>query len=206
MANNKRCERLILQIREIARDLSDVAIDAITENASFLELGFDSLFLTQLSASCQKSFGIKITFRQLFNDLPTIAALGAYLDQKLPIEQAIGGGDAEEIPAVPVETMNPRVSVPVTAPQAFTPVLPPVPAQAVPDAATPVAPRVLDEQSAAGIEGVLVRQLELMEAQLQLLQGLPPGLVAGVTAPQTSVMSALVESPATVAPAAPAAK
>lgn len=202
MANNGRCDRVILQVREIARDLSGVSLETISENASFLELGFDSLFLTQLSASCQKSFGVKVTFRQLFNDLPTIAALGAYLDQKLPAEQVVAEGNAKEKPAVSVQTTNVPVSVPAAVPAAFAiaPVSVPLQVQAVPDAAALFTPITLDEQSAGKVESVLVRQLELMTAQLRLLQGLPADMGAGVATAQTSATPSATE---TGAPAKP---
>ncbi|HKS76882.1 MAG TPA: phosphopantetheine-binding protein, partial [Terriglobales bacterium] len=196
MANNGRCEGVILQVREIARDLSGVSLETISENASFLELGFDSLFLTQLSASCQKSFGIKVTFRQLFNDLPTIAALGAYLDQKMPAEQPIAGGNAVEKPAMSAETTNVPVSTPVSVPPApaIAPVLPVVSAQM--DATASLMPVSFDEQSAAGIESVLVRQLELMTAQLRLLQGLPGDLMVAVPAAvASSTVQAAIQAP-----------
>src|SRR5215469_12843556 len=194
MANNGRRERVILQVREIARDLSGVSLETIAEDAGFLELGFDSLFLTQLSASCQKSFGIKVTFRQLFSDLPTIAALGAYLEQKMPTEQSIVGGKAEEKAAVSVETKNVPDSAPFAAPPApaIAPALPRLPLQA--DAAASLMPIAIDEQSVTGIEGVLVRQLELMSAQLRLLQGLPADMVVAVPAAEASPVPAAVQA------------
>ena len=102
MASNERRERLVQKIREIAGDLSGVSLDTITENASFLELGFDSLFLTQLSSACQKAFGVRITFRQLFSDLKSVAALGAYLDEKLPAEHILPAAATGASKAAPV--------------------------------------------------------------------------------------------------------
>jgi glutamate-1-semialdehyde aminotransferase/thioesterase domain-containing protein/acyl carrier protein len=174
MASNSRRERLIQQVREIAQDLSGVALETVTEDATFLELGFDSLFLTQLSAACQKAFGLRITFRQLFSDLPTIAALASYLDQKLPEDKTVSASDAEEKPPMPEK--------PTTIPAA-TQALSVVPAPvAVPvhvqvraglNAAASFTPIALSEDaSATGMEGVIARQLELMTAQLRLLQGL----------------------------------
>lgn len=58
----------------------------MNENATFLELGFDSLFLTQANSAIRKKFKVKLTFRQLFEEAPTIAALAAYLDRQLPAD------------------------------------------------------------------------------------------------------------------------
>jgi amino acid adenylation domain-containing protein len=49
----------------------------------FLELGFDSLFLTQATQALQRKFGVKLTFRQIMEQYPTIASLAAYLDTVL---------------------------------------------------------------------------------------------------------------------------
>ena len=68
---------------EIFEDLSGLDISGEDENASFLEIGFDSLFLTQVTQSLQQKFGLKITFRQLMEDLSTLDALSTYIDGHL---------------------------------------------------------------------------------------------------------------------------
>lgn len=79
-----REEHLRSLITDIFEELSGLTIADDDKNASFLELGFDSLFLTQVSQSLQSKFGIKITFRQLLGDQSTLAALSDYIDQQLP--------------------------------------------------------------------------------------------------------------------------
>ncbi len=54
------------------------------ETKSFLELGFDSLFMTQISLAFQKKFEVKITLRQLLETTPTIFAIAEFIDGKLP--------------------------------------------------------------------------------------------------------------------------
>ncbi|HSK78218.1 MAG TPA: acyl carrier protein, partial [Thermoanaerobaculia bacterium] len=76
----------------------------------FLELGADSLALVEALRGLQESFGVKLTIRQLFEQLPSIAALAAYLDQTLPAEAA--AAPAPPVPVVPVRP-GPSVSVPV---------------------------------------------------------------------------------------------
>ena len=120
MASNERREQLVQTIREMARDLSGVSLETITADASFLELGFDSLFLTQLSSACQKAFGVRITFRQLFSDLKSVSALGAYLEEKLPANFAL--------PAAATSTQKPAQQTPVPAPVAAPVVAPVLPA------------------------------------------------------------------------------
>lgn len=199
MANSKRCERLIEKVRDIAGDLSGVSREAITEHATFLELGFDSLFLTQLSAACQKTFGLRITFRQLFSDLPTIAALGSYLDQKLPADKFATVSAAEEKPAMPEKP----IAVPAAAPArtvAAIPVSVPVPAQVrvAPDPAALFLPLALSDDAvpADGMENVIARQIELMAAQLRLLQGLSLDATVVVRQIQTNAEAVAVQPPA----------
>jgi amino acid adenylation domain-containing protein len=81
-----RSVRLRALLSELFLDLSGVTITESESSATFLDLGFDSLFLTQVTQSLQSKFGIKITFRQLLGDLSTIDALSNFLDQKLAPE------------------------------------------------------------------------------------------------------------------------
>ncbi len=70
------------------------------EPASFLELGFDSLLLTQLASSLKKEFKIPISFRQLSESISDLVELVDYLDQQLPEEEfnekkVAGGVDSD---------------------------------------------------------------------------------------------------------------
>jgi amino acid adenylation domain-containing protein len=90
----------------IFEELSGLDIAGEDPGASFLEIGFDSLFLTQVTQSLQSKFGLKITFRQLMDDLSTLDHLSAYVDNH------IAPGLYEE--AAPVAA-TPDVPVPPTA-------------------------------------------------------------------------------------------
>jgi amino acid adenylation domain-containing protein len=78
-----RQAKIVTVLTEIFEELSGVDISASDGATSFLEMGFDSLFLTQVTQSLQGKFGVKITFRQLLGDLATMNALSEYLDGKL---------------------------------------------------------------------------------------------------------------------------
>ncbi len=197
MASNERREQLIQKIRELARDLSGVSLETITADASFLDLGFDSLFLTQLSSACQKAFGVRITFRQLFSDLKSVSALGAYMDEKLP--------SGYLMPASPTAAHRPAAQAPTAAPVAAPVIIPRAPVLSAPvqvpiPAATqaPIVPMALEQPATSipGLEGVLIQQLELMTAQLRFLRGLPADAAMAVTSPQTlSVQSVNLTNP-----------
>ena len=53
---------------------------ALDPTASFADLGFDSLFLTQANAQFRKQFGVRITFRQIFEEAPSIDSLAGFID------------------------------------------------------------------------------------------------------------------------------
>jgi amino acid adenylation domain-containing protein len=75
-----RKDTIRLLLIEIFEELSGLDISGEDASASFLEIGFDSLFLTQVTQSLQQKFGIKITFRQLMEDLSTLEELSIYID------------------------------------------------------------------------------------------------------------------------------
>ncbi len=95
--NRGRKERIIGKLANTFAELSGMEATEIDPAATFLELGFDSLFLTQVSQSLQSGFGVKITFRQLLDQLSSIEALATYMDERLPPEQM-----AEPAPVAPV--------------------------------------------------------------------------------------------------------
>lgn len=66
-------------LAQVLRDASGFELDALNANASFLELGFDSLFLIQLSQRLKRKYSVKIAFRQLIEDVSTIDLLIDYL-------------------------------------------------------------------------------------------------------------------------------
>lgn len=74
-------------IDELQR-LSGIDLTGASPDLSFIELGFDSLFLTQAAVALYKRFGVKITFRQLLQDLPSPAAVAEFLDQQAPAAPA----------------------------------------------------------------------------------------------------------------------
>src|SRR5260370_27487177 len=79
-----RALRICGMLSELFQDLSGVSISANEYAATFLDLGFDSLFLTQVTQALQPKFNSKVTFPQLLGDLSTIEALGHFQYHNLP--------------------------------------------------------------------------------------------------------------------------
>ncbi len=85
-ATSSRKERLVAELRKQLQKISGMDLTTVSDKAAFLDLGFDSLFLTQASLFLKKHFGPKITFRQMAEELSCLDALGTYLDEQLPPE------------------------------------------------------------------------------------------------------------------------
>ena len=139
--------------------------------AGFLELGLDSLFLTQASNAIQKEFGAKIPIRALLEDCSTLATLAARLDTLLPDDAA---------PPAPAAAPAP-VAAPaaVTAQLAVTPVVDGL--SAAVRANTAAAPSL-------EMAGVFAQQLAIIARQLEILGGTAAGAVDA--APMQAVSNA----------------
>src|SRR5580698_1488208 len=75
---------LLDDLKKLFGDLAGQDLSSAPGEASFFDLGFDSLFLTQASQALRKRFGVKITFRQLLEDLNSLDAMAAFLADKIP--------------------------------------------------------------------------------------------------------------------------
>ena len=71
-------------VSEIFADLSGVRIESSEASTSFLEMGFDSLFLTQVSQALQSKFAVKVTFRQLLGDQSSLNLLAEFINEQIP--------------------------------------------------------------------------------------------------------------------------
>jgi amino acid adenylation domain-containing protein len=79
-----RQEILTDKLKELFEDASGIEIDPASTDVNFIEMGFDSLLLTQIATNLKKEFNVQITFRKLFEEYNTIDTLAAYLDANLP--------------------------------------------------------------------------------------------------------------------------
>ena len=151
------------KLRTLFSELSGIAASELDAAASFLESGFDSLFLTQASTAIQKTFGAKIAFRDLLEDLSSLKAVAERLDQILPAEAF----------AAPKPAPRPT---PVAA------------ARTVMATASQAAVAPVSAASLGALEQVLVQQLELMRSQLEIIRrGVGSAAVAeAAVAPTTS--------------------
>jgi amino acid adenylation domain-containing protein len=78
---------ILEKISEIILNTSGMELESSEYNLSFLELGLDSLVLTQMAITCKNEFNTPITFRQLNGEFSTPNLLASYLDENLPSDQ-----------------------------------------------------------------------------------------------------------------------
>ena len=138
------------EVKSVLIALSGRDLSAVSTSTTFFDLGFDSLLLTQASQSLRQKFGVKISFRQLLEDLLSIEAVATYLDQNAP---------AEKLVAAPVQGPQGGVSA--------TSKLPRIAAAPAP-APDPVAK--VDSVGHDAVQRVIRRQLDVMSRQLDLLR------------------------------------
>ena len=77
---------ILKKISELILNASGIELENSDYNYNFLELGLDSLILTQIAITCKKEFKTPITFRQLNEEYNTPELLASYLDARLPNE------------------------------------------------------------------------------------------------------------------------
>jgi amino acid adenylation domain-containing protein len=197
---------LLDAVRQVFEEASGVELAEADPAASFMELGLDSLSLTQCAQLLARRLACELSFRQLIEDFVSLEALVAHLDATLPPD---AHRPAAAAPPPPVATQAPipaLANAPAPAPQAPAPQAY-APQAYVPQAPTAYAPLGGGFEASAGAYAaspeaarIVSQQLELMARQLDLLRGSlgAPAAVAA-TAP-----AAVAAPPAAVAPAPPA--
>lgn len=102
----------------IIDEATGIPIESSESAVPFVELGFDSLSLTQLAIQVRQRYQVELTFRQLMESHRSLDSLVAYLTKQVPatsIEPKPAGGGAEEVARAP--TPMPEVSNGAVAPQ-----------------------------------------------------------------------------------------
>jgi amino acid adenylation domain-containing protein len=175
-------------IAAILEDLSGERPESVDSSMTFLEMGYDSLFLTQVAQKIQSQMNVKITFRQLLGDYSTIPTLAALLEEKMP--------------------KSARAPAPVPAPVAPA-VTAPAPAAAARAAPAPVAmtaAAVPTALAAGGMEGIFRDQLQAMQQllnrQFDLLQGVSTSVAPMIAAPTAPALTAPAAAAKAAAPVA----
>ncbi|QBA63905.1 polyketide synthase [Muriicola soli] len=137
-----RKSNIIQKLSDILNDTAGIELEDSDYEFNFLELGLDSLILTQLATTCKNEFQIPITFRQLNDELNTPDLLAEYLDKNLPVElfKPVGKPDSPEVKSTPTVSSPPLQNYSAN----------------------------INQDSALGL---IAQQIELLGKQIALLQG-----------------------------------
>ena len=80
---------VLAELSAILEELSGESLSGSDPNATFLELGFDSLALGRFVQRVQSRYGVSVTFRELLSDIPSpLPALVEYILPQLPAAPA----------------------------------------------------------------------------------------------------------------------
>ena len=155
-----RSQAVLAKLKVIIEETTGLEIEDGDETIAFIELGFDSLLLTQLALAAGREFNVGLTFRQLMQDLPDAATLSAYIASELP---------ADAFPDAPISVPERGVAPLATSthPQL--------------QSAARVFPALGVAASSETVEAVLQNQLalvsQLMTQQMAVLTGMSGGTI-----------------------------
>lgn len=109
-STSSRVTRLIAQLSTLFEDVAGTEFEGVDPTTHFVELGLDSLSLTQVALQLQKTFALKITFRELMESHSSFGSLAQHIDRLLPpeTEAVAAAADAAAVatPVAPVATTN----------------------------------------------------------------------------------------------------
>lgn len=165
---------ILNKIAEIIDDNSGIEIEASEYNQSFLELGLDSLVLTQMAINLKNEFKTPITFRQLNGELGSPDLLAEHIDKVLPKEDF-----APAAPASPVAT-------PMNSPTQSMPMAQPMP--------------IVGSANQNTAINLIAQQIQLLGQQIQLMQGTSQPVAPIATnhaAPQATISPLVNKAPTT---------
>jgi amino acid adenylation domain-containing protein len=175
-AGSGRPARLLAQLTELFEEIAGNDFEGVDASANFIELGLDSLALTQVALQLQKTFALKITFRELMESCSSFERLAAHIDRLLPPDTA-------------------SVDVPTPQPASVTPMM---------TTTTSPASGVAPAMSGHIVQDLIQQQMLIMQQQLALLAGTSTA-AAFASAPVAAAMAvpALAVPPPVSASATP---
>lgn len=175
-ASSARPTRLQAQLVELFEDIAGNDLDGVDASANFIELGLDSLALTQVALQLQKTFALKITFRELMESCSSFERLAMHIDRLLPPDLAA----AADVPTPQTASVPPMT----TTTTSQIPGIPPV-------------------SSGSMVQDVIQQQMLIMQQQLALLAGAGTAAVAAPAPAPAAVATMPVPAPTAAAGTAP---
>lgn len=151
-------QKLISLLKDIIEETSGLEIASVDDSTTFLEMGLDSLSLTQVGLALKKKFQVKVTLRQLLEIYPNLGTLADFINPALSPETLSTLGLTET-----VAELIPEVALPAPATTSPTLVVHEVHTNGS-------APQISHQPAASSfLENVINQQLQIMTQQLALL-------------------------------------
>lgn len=104
-----RSDAVLSRLHSRLRTLSGLSVEEMGLDTTFQELGFDSLFLVQVSRDLEAEFGVPLTFGQLIREVPTLAKLAKHIEALLPPDQ-LQRGPVSALPSAPMKKEFPSAT------------------------------------------------------------------------------------------------
>jgi amino acid adenylation domain-containing protein len=95
------------RLAEISARLMRMPPDQIDPQQSFLELGADSIVMVSALRVIESQFGIRISIKQLFNELPNLDALARYIAETPAVDRAAPPDRAASTPETAAVDLSP---------------------------------------------------------------------------------------------------
>ncbi|WP_414753971.1 amino acid adenylation domain-containing protein [Anabaena sp. CCY 9910] len=83
---SQECQNTLANLRVIIADLLKCEPDEVDVKVPFLEMGADSIVLVDAIRQIENNFRIKITIRQLFEELTNLSVLANYIEENVKLE------------------------------------------------------------------------------------------------------------------------
>ncbi|WP_193657821.1 aminotransferase class III-fold pyridoxal phosphate-dependent enzyme [Bacillus cereus] len=144
---------IITPLKEMIRNVTDLAWDEINETTHFLEMGLDSIMLNQVRNEVLNKFNVDVPINLFFESITSLDKLDHYIGKKMPVQE-------------PIATTSSRISH-----ESFTKksnVL----LEKQWEKESPIIEITGDQQSLSSIERIIGQQLQLMNQQLEVLSSI----------------------------------
>lgn len=185
--------QLVARLRDVFEDVSGEDLSQTDAAAAFVELGIDSLTLTQVALQVKKEFGVPVTFRQLMESLYSIDLLAAHLDAQLPPEPMA----QIQAPAAAIDQPQ-GAGLEPAAPSAAA--MPALFATSQASLQALLKPPLATDAPATALQQLIQQQMQLMAQQLALLSSTPFMAAQAAAAPPTAAGPSSPDRAATSSP------
>lgn len=184
-SQSMRIAKISEEVRNLIEESSGEVVESRDDGTHFMELGLDSLFLTQFSLELRNKFKVEISFRQLMEELGSVSAIAEYVNAQKP--------EAAAAPSAPTAASPSTAQAPTSAVLAPAPLVQQIQQPMTSVSQIPQMPQFSAMPTGSGVDALITQQLHIMQSQLALLGG------------QSPMMPMPMPAPAEAAPSVPAA-